>query len=81
MMQVSSGIGGSAATIVFATWHRRFGSAINRLTSAVFGVSYNEQPLFCVHRESEQNALSLHTHHVELKRKHYKKVMLSLYQH
>ena len=39
LMQVPSGIGGSAATIAFATWHRRFGSAINRLRLAVFGVS------------------------------------------
>ena len=39
LMQVPSGIGGSATTIAFATWHRRFGSAINRLRSAVFGVS------------------------------------------
>ena len=38
LMQVSSGIGGSAATVAFATWHRRF-AAINRLRSAVFGVS------------------------------------------
>ena len=39
LMQVPSGIGGSAATIAFATWHRRFGSVINRLRSASFGVS------------------------------------------
>ena len=39
LMQVTSGMGGSAATIAFATWHQRFGSAINRLRSAVFGVS------------------------------------------
>ena len=39
LLQVSSGIGSFAATITFATWHRRFGSAINRLRSAVFGVS------------------------------------------
>ena len=39
LMQVPSGIGGSAATIAFATWHRRFGSTIDRLTSAVFGDS------------------------------------------
>ena len=31
LIQVPSGIGGSAPTIAFATWHRRFGSAINRL--------------------------------------------------
>ena len=39
LMQVPSGIGGSASTIAFATWHRRFGSVINRLRSASFGVS------------------------------------------
>ena len=39
LMQVASGISGSAATIAFATWHRGFGSAINRLRSAVFGAS------------------------------------------
>ena len=39
-MQVTSRIGDSAAAIAFATWHRRFGSAINRLRSAVFGVSF-----------------------------------------
>ena len=39
LMQVPSEIGGSAVTIAFATWHPRFGSAINRLRSAVFGVS------------------------------------------
>ena len=39
LMQVPSGIGGSASTIGFATWHRRFGSVINRLRSANFGVS------------------------------------------
>ena len=38
-MQVPSRIGGSAATIAYATWHRRFASAINRLRSTVFGVS------------------------------------------
>ena len=38
-MQGPSGIGGSASTIAFATWHRRFGSVINRLRSASFGVS------------------------------------------
>ena len=38
-MQVPSGIGGRASTIAFATWHRRFGSVINRLRSASFGVS------------------------------------------
>ena len=38
-MQVPSGIDGSAATIAFATYHRRFESAINHLRSAVFGVS------------------------------------------
>ena len=38
-MLVPSGIGGSASTIAFATWHRRFGSVINRLRSASFGVS------------------------------------------
>ena len=38
-MQVPSGIGGSASTIAFATWPRRFGSVINRLRSASFGVS------------------------------------------
>ena len=39
LMQVPSGIGGSASTIAFANWHRRFGSVINRLRSAGFGVS------------------------------------------
>ena len=39
MMQLPSGIGGSASTIAFATWHRSFGSVINRLRSASFGVS------------------------------------------
>ena len=39
LMQVPSGIGSSAATIAFATWRRRFESAINRLRSAAFGVS------------------------------------------
>ena len=34
-----SGIGGSAATIAFVTWHRRFGSTINRPRSTAFGVS------------------------------------------
>ena len=37
IMRLPSGIGGSVAT--FVTWHRRFGSAINRLRSAVLGVS------------------------------------------
>ena len=39
LMQVRSGIGGSASTIAFATWNRRFGSVVNRLRSASFGVS------------------------------------------
>ena len=39
LMQVPSGIAGSAATIAFVTWYQRFGSATNRLRSAVFGVS------------------------------------------
>ena len=39
LMQVMSGICGSAATIAFATWHRKFGSAIEHLRSTVFGVS------------------------------------------
>ena len=39
LMQMPSGVDGSAATIAFASWHRRIGSAINRLRSAVFGVS------------------------------------------
>ena len=39
LMQVPSGIGGSVATIAFAVWNRRFGSAINRLRPAVVGVS------------------------------------------
>ena len=40
MMQVPSGIGGSASTIAFTTtWNRRFESVINRLRSASFGVS------------------------------------------
>ena len=34
-----SRISSSAATFVFATWHRRFASTINRLRSAVFGTS------------------------------------------
>ena len=38
LMQVPSGIGDSASTIAFATWNRRFGSVINRLRSASFGV-------------------------------------------
>ena len=38
LTQVRSGIGSSAVTIAFTTWHQRFGSAINRLRSAVFGV-------------------------------------------
>ena len=38
-MQVPSGTGGSASTISFATWHRRFGSFVNCLRSASFGVS------------------------------------------
>ena len=33
------GLGGSASTIAFATWHRRFGPVINRLRSASFGFS------------------------------------------
>ena len=37
LMQGSSRIGGSAATIAFATWHQRFESAINHLGSVVFG--------------------------------------------
>ena len=40
LMQVPSEIGDSTAIIAFATWHWRFGSAINRLRSAVFGVSF-----------------------------------------
>ena len=39
LMQVSLGIGGSATTNEFATWHRRFESVINRLRSSSFGVS------------------------------------------
>ena len=39
LVQVSSGIGGSAATIAFVIWHRGFGSVINRLRSASFGIS------------------------------------------
>ena len=39
MSVAMSGVGGSAATIAFVTWYRRFGSTINRLRSAVFGVS------------------------------------------
>ena len=38
-MQVPSGISGRASTIAFANWHRRFGSVINHLRSASFGVS------------------------------------------
>ena len=38
LMQVHRGLV-VVVTIAFATWHRRFGSAINRLRSAVFGVS------------------------------------------
>ena len=37
LMQIPSGIGGSASTLAFATWHRRFESVINRLRSASFG--------------------------------------------
>ena len=33
LMQVPSRVGVSAATIAFVTWHRKFGSAINRLGS------------------------------------------------
>ena len=39
LMQVPSEIDGSASTVAFATCHRRFGSVINRLRSASFGVS------------------------------------------
>ena len=39
LLHVSSGISGGVATIASASWHRRFGSAINHLRSAVFGVS------------------------------------------
>ena len=39
LIQVPSGIGGSASTVASATWHRRFGSVINRLRSASLGVS------------------------------------------
>ena len=39
LMQVPSEIGVSVSTIAFASWHRRFGSVINRLRSASFGVS------------------------------------------
>ena len=39
LMQVPLGIGGSASTIVIASWNRRFGSVTNRLRSASFGVS------------------------------------------
>ena len=45
LMQVPSGIGGSAVTIALTTWHRRFGSAINRLRSAVFGGFFGTVPL------------------------------------
>ena len=43
LMQVPSGIGGSASTIVFATWHRRCGSVINLLRSVSF-----EVPWYCL---------------------------------
>ena len=39
LLQMPSGIGGSASTIAFTTWNRRFRSVINRLRSASFGVS------------------------------------------
>ena len=39
LLQVPPGIGGSASTIAFVTWHRRLGSVINCLRSASFGVS------------------------------------------
>ena len=39
LMHVPPGIGGSASTIAFASWHRRFGSVINRLRSVSFRVS------------------------------------------
>ena len=39
LMQVPSGSGGSATTIAFGVWHRRFRSAINCVRSIVFGVS------------------------------------------
>ena len=38
-MQVSSWIGSRVAITAFATWHRRFGSVINRRSSAILGVS------------------------------------------
>ena len=38
LMRVPSRIGDSAATIAFESWGRRFGSDINRLRSASFGV-------------------------------------------
>ena len=39
LMQVPSEIGGIVSTVEFATWHRRFGSVINHLRLASFGVS------------------------------------------
>ena len=39
LIQVPSGIGGSASITVFAAWHQRLGSVINHLRSASFGVS------------------------------------------
>ena len=39
LAQMPSGVGGSAAIIAFAIWHRRFGSVINRRRSAVLEVS------------------------------------------
>ena len=39
LIKVPSGIGSSASTNAFATWHQRFRSAINRLRSASLGVS------------------------------------------
>ena len=39
LIQVLSGIGGSASNIAFATWYRRFGSVVNLLRSASFRVS------------------------------------------
>ena len=38
-MHMSSGMSGNVATMAFVTWHRRFRSVINRLRSAVFGIS------------------------------------------
>ena len=50
LMQVPLGVGGCASTIVFATLNQRFGSVINPLRSASFGVSFGTvslPPIWC----------------------------------